>query len=210
MSERRACHLLAIARSTARYCSAPDQEAELIDAVAQIKDTYPRFGVRRVHALLKAQWQSKGQLLNHKRVQRIWYKSGWQVPQRPKKRKIVTGRTMSPLASHPNHVWSYDFQYYALVSGRKIRLLNILDELGFYWGHPRVAFGERGRVSDKPSCAGSIEAALLILWHSLLRSQRYAVMTSLAYNGPEFIAAEVREWLKQNGSSPHYPNKASS
>ena len=32
-------------------------------------------------------------------------------------------------------------------------------------------------------------------------------MTSLAYNGPEFIAAEVREWLKQNGSSPHYPNK---
>ena len=35
-------------------------------------------------------------------------------------------------------------------------------------------------------------------------------MTSLAYNGPEFIAAEVREWLKQNGSAPHYPNKASS
>ena len=73
--------------------------------------------------------------------------------------------------------------------------------------HSRVAFGERGRVSDKPSYAGSIGDALLILWHSLLRSQRYAVMTSLAYNGPEFIAAEVREWLKQNGSAPHYPNK---
>ena len=29
--------------------------------------------------------------------------------------------------------WSYDFQRDALVSGRKMRLLNILDELGFYW-----------------------------------------------------------------------------
>ena len=29
-------------------------------------------------------------------------------------------------------------------------------------------------------------------------------MTSSAYNGPEFIAAEVQEWLKQNGSAPHF------
>ena len=34
LSERRACYLLAIVRSTARYCPALDQEAELIDAVA--------------------------------------------------------------------------------------------------------------------------------------------------------------------------------
>ena len=34
LSERRTCHLLAIVRSTAHYCPALDQEAELIDALA--------------------------------------------------------------------------------------------------------------------------------------------------------------------------------
>ena len=29
-------------------------------------------------------------------------------------------------------------------------------------------------------------------------------MTSLAYNGPEFIAGEVQAWLKESGSAPHY------
>ena len=43
------------------------------------------------------------------------------------------GRTVSTLASHPNHVWSYDFQCDALVSGRKTRLLNTLDEFIRKW-----------------------------------------------------------------------------
>ena len=50
-----------------------------------------------------------------------------------------------------------------------------------------MAFGERGRVSDEPSREGSIGAAVPVLGHPLPRSQRYAVMTSSAYNGPEFI-----------------------
>ena len=136
---------------------------------------------------MKAQWKSKGQRLNHKRVQQIWSKSGWQVPQRPKKRKIVMGRTVSTLASHPNHVWSYDFQCDALVSGRKTRLLNTLDEFTHEWLSVSVG------VSLTSQAVLKALEALLVLWHSLLRSQRYAVMTSSAYNG----------------SAPHYPNKAS-
>lgn len=56
--------------------------------------------------------------INHKRVQRS------------KKRKIKMGCSVACQAEHPNHVWSYDFQADALLSGRQVRLLNIRDELG--------------------------------------------------------------------------------
>ena len=84
--------------------------------------------LRRAHALLRAD----GQIINRKRVERVWQNSDFQVLQRPKKRKIKTGRTVPCQAECPNHVWSCDFQEDALVSGRKLRLLSILDELGFY------------------------------------------------------------------------------
>ena len=103
----------------------------IVSKLAQVKQKHPRFGIRRAHALLRAD----GQVINRKRVERVWCKNGVQVPQRPKKRKLRTGRSVPCQAERPNHVWSYDFQEDRLLSGRKLRLLNILGELGFCWGH---------------------------------------------------------------------------
>ena len=132
LSERRACRLIKVSRSSARYQAHPRDDQALQQRIEQIKQKHPRFGTPRVHALLRAD----GQIINHKRVERLWQKNGLQVPQRLKKRKIKTGRRVPCQAERPNHVWSYDFQADCLLSGRKIRLLNVLDELGFYWGHP--------------------------------------------------------------------------
>lgn len=55
------------------------------------------------------------------------------MPPRPKKRKIKTERRVPCLAERPNRVWSYDFQENVLLSGRKIRLLNVLDEFTREW-----------------------------------------------------------------------------
>ena len=132
LSQRRACSLAGLARATARYNARPDQEQPLVQELQRIKDAHPRFGVRRVHALLKGKGQSH-KPINHKRVQRLWHKHGLQVSQRPKKRKIKTGRTVACQAERPNQVWSYDFQEDALLSGRKVRLLNILDEFTREW-----------------------------------------------------------------------------
>jgi len=104
MSQRQACRLVKVIRSSVHYVA------------------HPRFGSPRIHALLAAELKAEGKTINHKRVERIWRKCGLQVPQRPKKRKIKTGRMVPPQAEHPNHVWSYDFQADALVSGRKLRL----------------------------------------------------------------------------------------
>jgi len=193
-----------VTRSTLRYKARQDKDIALTLELAKIKSKYPRFGIRRAHALLRAD----GQSINHKRVERLWQKSGFQVPQRPKKRKLRTGRAVPCQAEHPNHVWSYDFQEDSLLSGRKIRLLNVLDELGFYWGYPRVAFGHSGRFFNQPGRACRLEAVVQFARRTVLCAKRYAVMTSSTYNGPEFIAGEVQAWLKESGSTPHYPNKA--
>ena len=187
-------------RSTLRYKARQDKDIALTLELAKIKSKYPRFGIRRAHALLRAD----GQSINHKRVERLWQKSGFQVPQRPKKRKLRTGRAVPCQAEHPNHVWSYDFQEDSLVSGRKLRLLSILDELGFYWGYPRVAFGHGRRVFDEPGGSLGLEAVVCFARRSALRPQRYAVMTSSAYNGSEFIAGEVQSWLGDSGCAPQY------
>lgn len=128
LSQRKACRLVKISRSSARYRPHPRDDQALQEQMEQIKQKHPRFGTPRVHALLRAD----GQVINHKRIERLWQKSSLQVPQRPKKRKIKTGRSVPCQAERPNHVWSYDFQEDSLLSGRKIRLLNVLDELGFY------------------------------------------------------------------------------
>jgi putative transposase len=100
-----------------------------VSELRQIRDKQPRFGILRAHALLRR----AGQVINHKRVERVWRKHGLQVPRRPKKPRVKTGRSVPCQAERPDHVWCYDFQEDALVSGRKIRLLNVLDEFTRQW-----------------------------------------------------------------------------
>jgi len=61
-----------------------------------------------------------------------------------------------------------------------------------------------GRFFNEPGSAYGFAALVRSVWRSALCPQRYTVVMFLAYNGPEFIAAEVQEWLKQNGSTPHF------
>ena len=175
-----------VSRSSARYRSHPRDDQALQQQIQQIRQKHPRFGTPRVHALLRAD----GQIVNHKRVERLWRKSGFQVPQRPKKRKIKSGRSVPCQAERPNHVWSYDFQQDCLLSGRKIRLLNILDEFTREWLSVTVGVSLTSQA---------VLSALKPLF--TLRGTPCFVRSD---NGPEFIAAEVQDWLKESGSAPHY------
>jgi transposase InsO family protein len=182
---------MGLARATARYQAAPPQDEPLTERLRQIRAAHPRFGVRRAHALLKKAGQEASQKpINHKRVQRLWHRHGFQVLPRPKKRKVKTGRSVPCQAEHPNHVWSYDFQEDALLSGRKIRLLNILDEFTREWLSVTVGVSLTSRT---------VIAALRPLFTS--RGVPGFVRSD---NGPEFIAAEVKAWLEGQGVAPYY------
>jgi putative transposase len=187
LSERHACRLVWLSRSSARYAAHPKEDEPLIEKLRQIKGKHPRFGVRRAYWTLK----NGGEALNHKRVQRLWKQQGLAVVRRKKKRRVLSAESSPPCrAEYPNHVWSYDFLEDALLSGRKYRLLNILDEFTRQWLALRVGFS----LGSK-----SVIAVLepLFVEHGAPRFLR-------SDNGPEFIALEVQAWLSSQGSGPLY------
>jgi hypothetical protein len=88
---------------------------------------HPRYGYRRVTALLRAE----GWSVNRKRVHRLWRQEGLKVPGKKGKRKRMGDSENGCLrrkAEHINHVWSYDFVSDQTADGRRLKLLVILDE----------------------------------------------------------------------------------
>jgi putative transposase len=67
LSVRQACGLVQIHRSTLQYQTRPDRNAELAEQIAELAVKHPRYGYRRVWALLRR----KRQLVNRKRVHRL-------------------------------------------------------------------------------------------------------------------------------------------
>ena len=55
VSERRACQVVEIARSTKRRPSGRIEEAKLVRRVHELTERYPRFGYRKIHAVLRAE-----------------------------------------------------------------------------------------------------------------------------------------------------------
>lgn len=79
VSERRACSLVGQHRSTQRYRPQPPElELRLVKRMNELAAVHPRYGYRRVWALLRAE----GFLVNRKRVQRLWRLEGHRVPPR--------------------------------------------------------------------------------------------------------------------------------
>jgi len=125
VSERRSCQLVFLARSTCQYRIRREPDEEFENQVKDLAFAHPRYGYRRVHALL----ESRGQKVNRKRVVRVWQKFDLQVP-RPKKtrKRLRQPQPVMPVASRPNEVWTYDFVFDRDAAGRRLKLLTVMDE----------------------------------------------------------------------------------
>src|SRR5690348_9307113 len=128
VSERRACAALGQHRSTQRKIPRGREDEEQLTAdIVELARQYGRYGYRKIAELLRR----AGWLVNDKRVERIWGREGLKVPARQPKRArlwLNDGSCMRLRAERPNHVWSYDFLEERTHEGRKLRLLNIIDE----------------------------------------------------------------------------------
>ena len=70
MSERHACRVLNVARSTVRYQA--HRPERLVQTVREFAYRYPPHGYRHITALM----HRAGYLINHKCVARIWQQEG--------------------------------------------------------------------------------------------------------------------------------------
>jgi putative transposase len=124
LSERRACWLVGIGRSTLRYRSrARANEPSLRQRLRELAAARPRFGYRRLHVLLRRE----GVIVNHKRVERLYREEGLAVQRRRRKRVARDGRGRAALPARPNQQWGIDFVSDTLAWGRRIRLFTVVD-----------------------------------------------------------------------------------
>lgn len=198
VSERFACRVVEQHRSSQRYEAVPpDFEQRLVKAMIQVADQHPRWGYRRVHAVLVLDgWE-----VNIKRVERLWRIHQLKVP--PRRQKASGQRALgndanalwSLPAVRPGHIWTYDFMSVRTSKGTKLRILNVLDEytrvcVGFHAGYSIGAESvkhELARLFEEHGAPG------------MIRSD----------NGREFIATGLLEWLREVGVTPVHVAKAS-
>ena len=91
VSQRRACDVLQIDRSTVRYLSRRGDDVELRDAIKRVSRERRRFGCRRIHVMISRE----GFEVNHKKVRRIYREEKLQVRRRGgRKRALGTRKPM--------------------------------------------------------------------------------------------------------------------
>ena len=185
MTQRRACRVLNVNRTAYRYkpVKLPDEDevrTEIIDKACN----YGRVGYRMVTNMMR----NNGRCINHKRVERIWREEGLKLPRKQVKKRrlwLTDGSCVRLRADHKNHVWSYDFVEDKTWDGRKIRILNIIDE------YTRECLASIPRRSWRNNDVIEILSGLMLLKGTpeYLRSD----------NGSEFIAKRIRGWLEKAG-----------
>ena len=125
MSERRACRVAGADRSMIRHRRRRPDDTGLRERLHALAAERRRFGYRRLHVLLRRE----GLVVNRKRTQRLYSEEGLSVRRR-RGRKRATG-TRAPIltVAAPNARWSVDFVHDQLADGRRLRILNGVDDV---------------------------------------------------------------------------------
>jgi putative transposase len=186
LSERRACMLVGIHRSTVRYQSKKPDESDLVEKNKSIAYEKKRYGYRRIHMILRREKM----LVNHKKVFRIYKTYGLKILKRRGRKKALGTRGKAVRAIFPNQKWSLDFVHDALSDGRRIRLLTIVDEFTRECLQIVVDTSLNGRRIRKE------------LEH--LIEQRGKPEMIKSDNGTEFTSNVILRWCADNGVNWHY------
>jgi putative transposase len=123
VSERRACAVVGMQRSTYRYRSSAKDQTALRMRLRDRAAARVRYGYRRLHVLL----QREGWRVNHKRVYRLYRLEGLGLRLKRTRKRVSAVRVVPPRAQKPNERWRMDFMTDSLYDGRRFRLLTIVD-----------------------------------------------------------------------------------
>jgi putative transposase len=186
LSERRACRLIGLHRSTSRYARKRGEDKDLRQRLRAWAARRPRWGYRMLH------WQleREGLLVNRKRVYRLYREEGLRLRRRRRKHVAAAPRERLAAAARPNERWSMDFMSDEFEDGRALRLLNIVDD--FTRESPAVEVGR------------SLPAARVIQCLERAGAEYGFPATIVVDNGPEFASRELHAWAYRRGIQLHF------
>jgi putative transposase len=191
MSQRRACQIVGQHRSTQRHQPAePDPDRELRARLRRFAKRHPRWGYRRAHAVLRRE----GQIVNRKKIQRLWREEGLRVPPKRRKRQRL-GTSTTPAdrlqAIRPDHVWALDYQFDVTATGRVIKILHVVDEF------------TRESLADLIDHSIDADTTVACLDKIVDTRGRHPSFIRCD-NGPELTANALRDWCRFTGCGTSY------
>lgn len=124
LSERHALRVVRMSASSLRYRPAPDRNGALRERIRTLAYRHRRYGAGMIYLKLR----QAGEIVNHKRVDRVYSQEKLQVKRRQRKKVPVTDRQPLVRPETPNEVWSMDFVFDRSADGRVIKILAIVDD----------------------------------------------------------------------------------
>lgn len=181
LSERRGLRVVGMSPSALRYVPRPDRNGPLRARIVALAQRHRRYGVGMIYLKLR----QADEIVNYKRVERLYRLEKLHI--RRRRRKKIPEADRQPLIrpGQANEIWSMDFVFDRIASGRSLKCLTIVDD----GTHESVA------VVPEHTIGGDHLTRLL----DAVCSQRGRPMMIRSDNGPEFTGKAMLTWAHRHG-----------
>ena len=181
LSERRSLSIAKMSASALRYKVKPDRNVRLRERIVSLAHRHRRYGTGMIYLKLR----QAGEIVNYKRVERLYRLENLQVRRRRRKKIPVCDRQPLVRPGAPNEVWSLDFVFDWTADGRVLKSLVVVDD----------ATHECVSIVTERSMGGN--QLTRVLDEICAKRGKPAVIRS--DNGPEFVGKAMLSWSFANG-----------
>jgi len=181
ISDRRACRVMELGRSTSQYKPKPDGDEAVRERLQELAEKRRRWGSPRLHVLMRRE----GLIHNHKRTERLYREMGLSLRLRRRRKRRSHLRVVLPLPERPNARWSMDFMFDQFVDGRRMKLMTMVDDF------TREALV----IEPRRSISGQEVADIL----DRIAGERGYPEAIVSDNGPEFTSKALDAWAYEHG-----------
>ncbi|AGH48490.1 transposase [Sphingomonas sp. MM-1] len=186
ISERRACAILGVDRSSMRYAHRRGDDGDLRSRLREIALERRRFGYRRLGTMLARE----GIVMNHKKLLRLYREENLRVRRRRGRKRAMGTRAPMTLPQGPNQRWSLDFVSDTLVCSRRIRILAVVDD----FTRENLALVVDTSLSGA-RVARELDAIIAVRGKPLM---------IVSDNGTELTSLAILRWAQDRGIEWHY------
>ena len=181
VSARHACRLVGLSRSRWHHRAQRADDSVVRERLKTLAAERPQWGYQQLHVLLRRE----GQLVNHKKILRIYREEGLAMERRRKKKRAAVPRVPLPAPAGRSERWSMDFVSDRLADGRPFRCFTLVDDFTRECGAIEVS--------------QSFPAWRVVHILDRLISERGRPRSIVCDNGPEFAGRVLDAWAHAHG-----------
>ena len=180
ISERKACKAIKLPRSSYCYCARIKTDDKYIDQLDDLVKKHVSIGFWQSYYRIR----KTGELINHKKLYRIYTSMKLNIRRRAKKRLPARVKQQLFQPANINEVWSIDFMSDSLWDGRQVRLLNVIDD-----------FNREVLAIETDTSLPTLRVIRCLTEIGFKRGLPKMIRVD---NGPEFISVKLDMWCKEN------------